>query len=209
MKNAEVCAVILAAGTSSRMGRTKQLLKIGDMTLLEHVIRKCLRLPFQAVLTVIGHDAKKIAESIRIEDSRFQWLLNENYHLGQSSSFHAAIRQIRNHYSSFMIFLGDQPYIRNETISLIFRQGMEKAKKSDEPFVIQPIYNSRPGHPVFFGHFDQIDFTAITGDKGAKELIRQMKQRMQIELCDAYIGFDIDSPEDYEKAVKLKKETKE
>jgi len=84
--DAGVFAVILAAGTSSRMGRTKQLLDWGGVPLLQAVIRKVLVHPFSEVIAVIGYRAAEIQRAIRIDDGRFRWVVNGRYSSGQSSS---------------------------------------------------------------------------------------------------------------------------
>ena len=53
-------AVVLAAGGSRRLGRTKQLEPWGDSNLLGHVVRRTLEFPVDEVWVVLGHDAETI-----------------------------------------------------------------------------------------------------------------------------------------------------
>jgi molybdenum cofactor cytidylyltransferase len=203
MKQITVCAVILAAGTSNRMGKPKQLLPLNKKPLIEHSIRKCLALPFQKVIAVIGHHADEIKKSVSISDHRFEWVVNQDYEKGQSSSFHKAIREMKKPSPSFMVFLGDQPFISAETNKRVYELGLEQLNVTRESFVIQPFYNEVPGHPVFFGNSHQEDLSQLKGDIGAKKLIARSNQSIQLDIDDPFLVFDIDTPSDYAKAIEM------
>ncbi|WP_044894384.1 nucleotidyltransferase family protein [Bacillus alveayuensis] len=197
-----VVALILGAGTSSRMGQTKQLLKYKESYLLEYVIRRILSFNFSRVFTVVGYEAEKIQHLIQIDDSRFQWVVNLDYRKGQSSSLLKGIRSIGKSQSSVMVFLGDQPLISKNTISLILHKGIDQyALTPNQPFVIQPSYQGTPGHPVFFGNLHMIDFTQLKGDRGAKKIIRNMDVWNLIPVQDQGILLDIDTPEAYKRVI--------
>ncbi|WP_282198210.1 nucleotidyltransferase family protein [Collibacillus ludicampi] len=195
-----VFALILAAGSSSRMGRAKQLLEFRGSYLLEYVIRRTLPLNFSEIIAVIGHQSDQVQSLIHIEDKRFRWFVNRNYHTGQSSSLVEGIKKGRHH-SSVMVFLGDQPLISEETIRLVFQRGLEQScNLPNQPFVIRPSFQGVPGHPVFIGNFRMIDFTSLEGDQGAKQIIRNINHSFLLPVEDPGILFDIDTPEAYEKS---------
>ncbi|MFB4162299.1 NTP transferase domain-containing protein [Alteribacillus sp. JSM 102045] len=200
-KKCNVIALILGAGTSSRMGRTKQLLEYKGYFLLEYVIRRTLSFKFTRVINVVGHEAEKIQSLIQIDDTRFQWVVNPNYQKGQSSSLLKGIKMIGNSEPSVMVFLGDQPLISENTIQLVFQRGIEQYSVTpNQPFVMQPTYQGFPGHPVFFGNIHMINFTGLKGDQGAKKIIRNLKIWSKTPVDDPGILFDIDTPEEYEQA---------
>lgn len=64
--NTSISAIILAAGTSSRMGKPKQILPLGNRAILEHVIQRSLAEDFSEVIVVIGHEAETIKNMITI-----------------------------------------------------------------------------------------------------------------------------------------------
>lgn len=198
--NPSICAIILAAGTSSRMGRSKQLLLLNDKPLLEHVIQKALAAPFSEIVTVIGSEAEQIKKKITIDDERFQWIVNENYSCGQSSSLKAGISYVGRQHDGIMIFLGDLPFLSYETIKSVMNAGIMRLRDCEESFIIQPSYIGEVGHPVFFGHFNRDLFLKIKGDKGAKTIMKDISLRIQLDVEDEGILFDIDTPEAYERA---------
>ncbi|RDW15389.1 nucleotidyltransferase family protein [Oceanobacillus chungangensis] len=202
-------ALILAAGSSSRMGTQKQLLKLGEQTILEHVIELTISIEFTKIIAVIGNEKDRIRNQIFIDDPRFIWAVNEEYIEGQSASIKAGVRTIDEEYVNVMIFLGDLPFIKKETAGHIYRAGLKELNEDKNPFIIQPVYKGMPGHPVFFGNMPNKCFDLLEGDKGAKVLIKSISSHIKIDVDDEGILFDIDTPEDYFEAEQMIKNEKQ
>lgn len=196
-------AIILAAGTSSRMGKPKQLLPFSNNNLLETVIRLVLSESFSEIHTVIGYKAETIQKEILIDDPRFRWVVNPDYEKGQSVSLRKVVEQIGEKQLNTMIFLGDLPLMKAETIQTVFNMGKKELLKTHDPFVIQPKVRGKIGHPAFFGNIEREWFSQLQGDRGAKPFLKQIRNRKVVEVLDEGILFDIDTLEDYEKAIKL------
>lgn len=199
---ASIGAIILAAGASTRMGEAKQLLLLNEQPLLEHVICRSLAAPFSEIIIVVGFEAQRIQQAISIKDHRIRWVINNDYSFGQSSSLKIGITHFSKKHDGMMIFLGDLPFILNETIQSVFQEGMKMLTEYEESFIVQPSYQGIIGHPVFFGHIDLSLFMNIQGDTGAKAIKKQISCRKQLIVEDKGILFDIDTPEEYEEAKK-------
>lgn len=200
--NIQIDAVILAAGSSSRMGRPKQLLPLSGMFLLEHVIHQVADFPFARIFTVIGHRADLIQEKIHIADDRFQWLINRDYQAGQGTSLALGLRQVTSTHPAAMVFLADTPFLREETVRTIIECGQEQLQQAPDPFMVQPYFGDTPGHPVFFGHLENGLESVGPGDRIGQRLGEQIR-RVPVQVDDPGICFDIDTPEAYERAVKI------
>ncbi|MBN2909716.1 nucleotidyltransferase family protein [Polycladomyces sp. WAk] len=200
-----VFALILAAGTSSRMGTPKQLLEWGGMPLLEQVIRKTLAFPFPEVVAVVGHREKEIRRLIRIEDHRFRWVVNRDYDAGQSTSLLSGLASGEGRYHSAMVFLGDQPLIAEETIRQIFESSLKQLHtfQESEPIVVRPCFRGIPGHPVFLGNVRSMNLAGLKGDCGAKEVLRTVRNRTILPVEDPGVVLDIDTPQAYKSALRL------
>ncbi|HET7579045.1 MAG TPA: nucleotidyltransferase family protein [Bacillales bacterium] len=198
MKMTDVTALILAAGTSSRMGEPKQLLGLGGTPLLKRVIDAVLPCGFSEIVTVIGHEAERIQQAISIPDPRFRWVVNARYLSGQSTSLFTGLEVCRS--ASVMIFLGDEPLLSERTVDVVFRAGLEQQALSDEPFAVRPSFQSVPGHPVFLGNVKKLDFSGLQGDEGAKTILSSMEAMQFLPVGDRGVLFDVDTPEHYEKA---------
>lgn len=197
-----VCAIILAAGLSSRMGQIKQLLPIGEHCMLAHVIDRVLEERFTKVIAVIGHEAAAIQEQIHVVDSRFQWVINQDYRLGQSSSLTVGIQQLTPADSNVMIFLGDLPFISKQTIQAIYESGTRMVHEQLEPFMIRPLYKEIPGHPVFLGRIEESLFAGMYGDQGARSIFKRLAVKKCLAVKDEGAAIDIDTPQDYKEAKK-------
>lgn len=196
-----VSAVILAAGTSSRMGKPKQLLDWNGQPLLSHVIGKVLLHPFSEVIAVIGHEADRIKDLIRIEDSRFRWVVNKQYSSGQASSLKAGLLNVRSKCPNVMIFLGDLPFITQKTVRAVFHEGLDLLTNCHTTFAIQPVYENRKGHPVFFGRVDYDLFAALDGDQGGKALMNRIAEKKALYVDDPGIVKDLDTLDEYKKVL--------
>ena len=204
---AQISCIILAAGTARRMGKPKQLLPLGNTSILERVIHQTLKESFSEIITVIGHKASVIKQEIIIHDPRFRWVKNEHYLTGQSSSLKVGINHIASDNSSFMVFLGDLPFISNETIQEVLETGVHMEKKTNDPFMIRPTYQGVAGHPVFFGNMDENFFNKLDGDQGAKVMIKEIDCQVYLDVTDEGIIKDIDTPDDYEFARQMIEDT--
>ncbi len=199
----DICAIILAAGSASRMGKLKQLLPFGQRSMLEHIIDKVLHMDFVEVYTVIGNGAEEIQQHITIHDARFHWLINEQYQMGQSTSLQLALQHILPRYQHIMIFLGDLPFVTLETIETVAVNGSELLKENEQPFIVRPTYHQMPGHPVFIGHMTEALARKLSGDQGLKSIRHEFTNKMLIPVDNQGVIFDIDTPKDYKKAMDI------
>lgn len=199
MDEKKICAVVLAAGTSSRMGELKQLLPLHGRPMLEYVIRKVLNNDFMDVYTVLGHQAEQIKAALDITDDNHHWLVNEDYQYGQSTSIKTVLQHIMEEYHHVMIFLGDMPFIKDETVEAVKTSGQALCKR--EPFIVRPVHQDMAGHPVFIGNIDENIVAQLGGDSGFRSVKNLFAFRELIPTDDDGVNFDIDTGEDYKIAV--------
>lgn len=199
-KSYNLTAVILASGMSRRMKTTKQLLPINGVPLLEYCIRKILKCPFDEVISIIGHQHELIKKSIQIRDDRFKWQYNPQFREGQSSALKCAVSTLHES-DGMMVFLADQPLIETRTIEIVYNKVIELLASAQKDFVIQPSHSGVRGHPVFFSSHLFPAFNQLNGDEGGKKIIGNATYYEAIEVMDAGILFDVDTPDDYRKLI--------
>ena len=193
-------AVVLAAGVSSRMGKFKPLLPIDGKPMLEIVLTKVLSFPFQEVMAVVGYKGQELKEAIYLEDDRFNWITNEQFLEGLSSSIKAAIGFGNNESSGVLVFLGDQPLLRTSTIDQILNVIIEKGLAQSQ-CIVQPTYNGTPGHPVFISAPMIPYLKALSGDQGAKPIFKFADQHIYVPIDDEWTILDVDTKQDYQNLV--------
>ncbi len=191
-KDCRVAGVILAAGSSSRIGQVKQLLAFRETTLLGLVIENVAGSLLDEVILVLGHGADEIQKAVRLEGVRV--VMNQAYEQGQSTSLRAGLSAVSEETDGVMFILGDQPLVGPEVMNaLIDGYGRTRAP------IVLPTYRRRRGNPVVVDRvlFPRVE--SLTGDVGARVLFEEYAEEIvEIEVEDDSIHFDLDTWEDYQ-----------
>ena len=150
-------AVILAAGSSSRMGFPKQLAEVRDKPLLQAIIDK-VNLNFDNSSVVLGSESEIISEKIDFKNSHI--LINENWPEGITSSIRTALffYQNQKEINDIIIFLGDQPEVEVEVIDGL------KNDDHDGNKVLIPQYRYKLGFPILIPRMFWPKLELITED---------------------------------------------
>ena len=190
-----VAGVLLAAGASSRMGKTKQLLPFGEKTLIERVLVEALNSELDKVVLVLGYQAVEIKKIINPVSPQPKLTIIENrqFKQGISSSIIAGLSEIENTHDHVMILLGDMPFIHRDLINLLIRRYLQSG------LLIAAIKGQdRPAHPMIFSRQLYPELMILRGDVGARSLFTKYSEKVcLIEPEGPYDAKDIDTPEDY------------
>lgn len=166
--SAAVAAVVLAAGASRRMGRPKALLPVGSETLLARVLRAYLGSPLGEVLLVLGRDAEAVRGSALPVDPRLRVVVNPDWAEGLSSSLRCGVEALAAGPSAaVLVGLGDQPSVTSELVSRVASAWVPGVG------LVVPVHGGRAVHPVLFGRALWPELGALTGDVGAREVVRR------------------------------------
>jgi molybdenum cofactor cytidylyltransferase len=177
-----IAAVVLAAGASTRLGKPKQLVVIGGETLLERAVRSALEAAFSPVIVVV-HDAAQI-EPLQVCGAEV--LLNRKSHEGMSTSIHAGVRRAEAMKADGVVLMTcDQPMVTAEHLRWLTASGEVTAS----------YYAGRRGVPAYFPAASFPALMQLTGDTGARELLRGAAT---VELPGGEL--DIDTPADLAEA---------
>jgi molybdenum cofactor cytidylyltransferase len=191
-----ISGVVLAAGESSRIGETKQLLAFRGSTILGRVIANARGSLLKEIIVVLGHDADKIQR--QVDFAGVKVVLNDDYKQGQSSSLKMGLNNVSNRSRAAMFLLGDQPLVDECVINRMIRAYEE----SLSPIVI-PVFAGRRGNPVVIGRelFGELA-DAAKGDAGARVLFNHHAGLINyVEMDSSFIHADVDTVEDYNNLV--------
>lgn len=190
-----IAAVILAAGKAVRMGKLKQLLPLHGETILGSTIDLYTKAGIDKIIVVVGHCAGEIME--RLQDKPVQWVGNDSYEEGMSTSLKAGIAALDPSVEAAFLALGDTPFVSRSTIMEMLKvYGETRAK------IIVPYFNEKGGHPVLFRSDLFPEIAAIRGDMGAREVIQRCRDVYKLQVRDPGIMRDIDTQEDYARVLK-------
>ncbi len=186
-----VSAIVLAAGESKRMGKLKQLLPLGESTIIEQTIDNLLSSRIGEVIVVMGHGAEEIKR--RLGTRQVKIVYNPRYTEGMSTSIAAGLRELDAKADAVMLVLADQPFIDSQTIDKL----LDEFGKHDRGIAF-PAYRGKRGHPVIFSRRYIDELLKLKGDAGAKELIeRHPDDILEVPVDSPGILRDIDTPEAY------------
>jgi molybdenum cofactor cytidylyltransferase len=180
--------IILAGGCSSRMGKNKLMLKIGDMAILDRVIENAKSSKLNELVAVYGKydvitDIKKI--------------YNADYKLGMSTSIKKGLEDFKG--DAVMIILGDMPYVTSDIINKLY-EGFNSSNKN----IAAPVNEGKRGNPVIISRKYFKALIENTGDKGARDIIKSNMEDIElVEIQSNGIFTDIDDEDSYNKLINI------
>jgi len=184
-----IAGVVLAAGTSSRLGRPKQLLDLDGKPLLQHVVESACAAGLDEVVVVLGHAAAEIEPRLSLPGTA-RTVINPDYTEGQSTSLRVGLGALGPDVEAAVIVLGDQPGLSSDLVRRVVREW----RTSGAP-VLRPLFRGAPGHPVVAGRAAWVAFMGAAGDEGARGVMPGL------EVAEVELGLDpladIDTWDDY------------
>jgi molybdenum cofactor cytidylyltransferase len=183
-----VSAILLAAGQSQRMGKLKQLMPLGNTTILEQTLANLLGSRLSEVIVVLGYRAEEITKRLSGQPAKI--VVNPLYRKGMGTSIAAGLKFIDSQAQAVMLTLGDQPYVDSPTINRL----IEAFQNNDKGIVI-PTYKGQRGHPLIFSRKYQSRLARLKGDIGGREIIRENSgDVLKVPVDCEGIVIDIDTP---------------
>ncbi len=169
MRSLTIATILLAAGRSSRLGQPKQLLRQGGETLVRLMTQLALSLNAGPVTVVLGANERVIRPEIA--DLPVQIIYNEQWQSGMASSLRAGLTSLANEsVDAFLVLLTDQPYVTPN----LLQQLIDLRRQSGRGIVAcQYGEPDQVGVPALFDISYLPHFLTLTGDMGARKLIRQ------------------------------------
>lgn len=172
------------------------MLPFGNSTILETVIQNILLSSVDSVMVVLGANQDEIHKII--QPLPVEVCINETHLSGMLSSVVCGFNALPDDTGTALIFLGDQPAISPKVTDRV----IEAYNQSLHGIVI-PITNHRRGHPLLVDFKYKREIGRLDLEKGLRALMHHFPEDvLEVEVDDAGILMDIDTPEDYSKAKK-------
>jgi len=177
--NRKIAAIVLGAGLSTRMnGYPKPLIKSDGRFFAEYIYDNLIKLDLSAFFFITGYKSKTVEKYLSC-CSRFVFIYNENYRLGQFSSLQCGIQAAYNadpEITNILITLADTPFINQETYRLLMSAPPDK--------IIIPSYNNRAGHPVIIPRVIADKMLKAPVNSTAKKIINEHKYIIHYAIVD-------------------------
>jgi molybdenum cofactor cytidylyltransferase len=184
-------AIVLAAGSSSRLGSPKQLVDIGGRPLLESVVAAVGGWGVGIVVVVLGSGADEILESVDFGDALA--VVNEGWEEGIASSIRVGLDVLTRDpvWERVFVVLGDQPRIPDDVPLGL----MDALEESARPAAV-PVYRYERGNPVLFDRGLWPRLMTLEGDTGASGLLLAHPEWVQEVRFDHLPPRDVDTRSD-------------
>lgn len=186
-------AVILAAGASRRMGEAnKLLLDVNGVPLAAHALEAVQASRAEEICVVLGHEAEKVRAVLKPRAAgSVRFLTNADHADGLASSLVCALRRLKNRHDAVAVCLGDMPFVTADVIDALY------AALAPGDYAAVPVWRGEWGNPVVLSAEAARDATALTGDRGARMLLRRHAARVRaVPAPSAAVLRDIDRQAD-------------
>jgi molybdenum cofactor cytidylyltransferase len=184
--------IILAAGSSSRLGRPKQNLLYKGKTLLQRAIETAIASICEPVVVVLGANEEVIKPTIA--NFSIDIIDNADWAEGMASSIRAGLRQtllLKPAIESIILMLCDQPFVDTYLINML-------AAAQAKAGICASVYHDTIGPPVLFDAIYFEDLLKLNGSEGAKKVMQKYPGKVK-EIPFGLGGIDIDTIADYER----------
>lgn len=191
-----VSAIILAAGTSSRMGTpNKLLLPYHHSTIVRTVVEQIADTGIEDIIVVTGYESDQVTAALNGLPVHF--VFNPYYALGMTSSIKQGVKAARG--EGYMICLADMVKITSSQYSIIINE-FERFNKTDPACIVIPYYQNNKGNPVVFSSSYRGMILQHHHPEGCREILQQNESHLQrVEMMNDAVLTDLDNWIQYHK----------
>ena len=187
-----VAGVVLAAGTSSRMGRNKLLLDLGGRTVLRRAVSTAVEAGLEPVLVVLGHERERALGEL--QGLPAEVVFNAGYAEGIHSSVRTGIGAVPARCSAAVVLLADMPLVDAGMIrTLVDRYRAERAR------LVVSEYEGVDAPPILYDRELFPELRELEGEGCGKRVVRRHTAEAIRVRWPARALTDLDFPDDLER----------
>jgi molybdenum cofactor cytidylyltransferase len=188
-----VAGIVLAAGTSTRMGRNKLFLELDGEAIVHRAVRRTVEAGLDPVFVVVGHQADRVHDAI--ETLKCQAVFNPNYSAGVNSSLKVGIQAVAETSApAAVVVLADMPFVTSEMIATL----VGEYRQNTAPLVVSD-YEGVNAPPILYDRslFDEL--ATSEGEGCGKHVVKRHLHEARWVAWPPEALADLDVPEDMER----------
>ena len=183
-----VTGVVLAAGSSRRLGTPKQLLPYRDTTVLGATLQVARIAGFDQLIVTLGGAAQAVRDAVPLDDADVVTV--DDFGTGCSASLRVALQHVDPRAAGIVLMLGDQPRVDPTTVRRMVAAGVGAD-------IVVCRYADGVGHPFWFSRDAFEELSQLHGDKGVWKLLESGRHPVRELAVDGPVPLDVDTWEDY------------
>jgi molybdenum cofactor cytidylyltransferase len=185
-----IAAIVLAAGSSRRMGQANKLIEdLAGKPLVRHAVEAAIDSGASPVVVVCGYEEPAVRAVLVGLDVRF--VSNPAFAEGLSTSLKAGIAALPDETDGVVVLLGDMPLVR----AAFIRRLVAAFEAEPGGLAAVPIHDGDWGNPVVIARALFADVAGLTGDAGARKLLEQRRDTVIEVPADDSVVLDADTPD--------------
>ena len=188
-----ITAILLAAGQSKRLFNQNKLIKnYKGKLLINHAVQSIIKSKIEKLIIVLGFEYLKVKKKIN-KNKKIKFVINHNYTRGIASSIKCGLKKISNKSDGFIIVQADMPEIGKNILNKLYKE-----IKTNKKEIFVPRKNNKIGNPIGFKLSMINQLKKISGNRGAKFIIKRNKSKIKyIRTKSLGIFKDIDLNKDF------------
>ena len=188
-----IAGIVLAAGSGSRMGTNKLLLRLGDETVVRRAVRVAGEAGLDPVLVVLGHEAERAREELA--GLRCEVVPNPRHLLGMNTSLEAGVAAVPDRAGAAIVLLADMPFVTPAMIRTVIARHLEGGAP-----VVASRYGAAQAPPTLYARRVFAELRGSEGEGRGRAVVRGHAGEVAWVTWPEAALADLDDPADLERA---------
>ena len=188
-----VAGVVLAAGSSTRMGKNKLLFDIDGEPVVSRAVRSAMGAGLDPVIVVLGYEAERVRRELENLDAPHRIVVNSDYERGINSSLKTGIAAVPATAVGAVVMLADMPLVTAEMSATL----VTRYRSSDAPLVISD-YDGVNAPPMLYDRVLFEELRVMEGEGCGRQVVRRHQASAVVVPWPVVALTDLDVPGDYD-----------
>jgi molybdenum cofactor cytidylyltransferase len=185
-----VAGIVLAAGTSTRMGQNKLLFELDGESVVRRAVRVAIASGLDPVIVVLGHEAARVRTELAGLACRS--IENPDYERGINGSLKTGVAAVPTSARAAVVMLADMPFVSAEMIATLIAH----YRTSTAPLVISD-YEGVNAPPMLYDRVLFPELQTMEGEGCGKVVVRRHRAEAAVVAWPVAALTDLDVPDDY------------
>lgn len=192
-RSGPVAGVVLAAGSSTRMGKNKLLFDVDGESVVRRAVRQAASAGLDPVIVVVGYEAELVRRELDRFDATCLIAVNSDYERGINSSLKTGLAAVPASAVAAVVMLADMPLVTAEMIAAL----VTRYRASEAPLVISD-YDGVNAPPMLYDRSLFEELRMMEGEGCGRQVVRRHKSSAEVIAWPVSALTDLDVPSDYE-----------